>query len=670
MNLEDKITSKEQLLQVVGEYVYGTNLVSYATSQVLPATQVSWWAVREHLRMQKGVYETTSALDKLNKGTSVFAHISKTNRDMVAFTPDKVAGESDRQVVTTFGRLASKLLPVVTDDYIRDLTAEHAGDLFNEVEFLEGQAIVDAYSDTRTVSSCMVNKSWPEGYEPSKAYMAPQIKMAVLRNEDGHINARTMIVEMSETDKRYIRIYGDPKLKRRLERRGYCVGDWQGVKFNKVPAREGVGYRDAQFLMPYLDAKGSTSRQLGSGLVYMNGELQGVTAEMHRKLEKVDLFDRIQTPGTSGFVDIFEIKESDYLCVDAVTGESFNKFDTDSTQVYSNGTLGYTTLPVQELAGWKEVWYAEPIAGLLRKAWMQNPKTFHVEWDGIYLEDAATREAKQFVKLNATNYPDREDLWVSKHKARNISTEEGEANYALKSDLVFWLTVEGEEATLTFKLKKELVKSDVRLHTDTAKGMDCYVPKGTLIYKTAGGRKVHPKYNAAILKRWDGVYDFPRNLSTAIMLGHRVHISRKEHDQALFEQYAMQQLEVRLANYDNLTEKLSAALAMVKCSSLYITSLPEDREIFSSTRSYAWTDKPLQFLQAVIRSLRAQSVYEQPFNFDRKLLNRALDLIEREVAEAQAADCNTSTAQENLDEQVNLAVEEALATSAETPATV
>lgn len=107
-----------------------------------------------------------------------------------------------------------------------------------------------------------------DGAGVSRAYDAPNISMATLRNSSGTLISRSMLYTPSDTDKRYIRVYGDALLQSMLVGEGYRAGIWHGAEFNLVVC--GPGY-----LMPHLDGSNTAGGDM-SHVMLLNGKITSV----------------------------------------------------------------------------------------------------------------------------------------------------------------------------------------------------------------------------------------------------------------------------------------------------------------------------------------------------------------------------------------------------------
>lgn len=664
LQLTDKINTQELLEQVLSYSSIEEVKETIAYRSGVKRGNVHWWVVREQVRFDTGVYETTEALDRLNKFHKfLFAHISKNDRNMVAFTPDKASGEADRQITTTFGRLASKVMPFVTDDYIRDLTAEHLGDLSNEIEFLEGQGIVDAYAmKTGFPESCMMAgsstaRAWPEGLQPSQAYMMPNIKMAILRDTKNpeEIIARSMVVEING-EKRYIRAnYGDPKLERRLIKAGYVKSGWMDVEFNMVPYEPSGGKQEGRhyFLMPYLDAYGGTCQTVGSGLVYMDGKLKGVTQELYENLVKASLNHFVVIPSTRGWIQIQELKKEYYEVTDLVTGKALNRFTDRMKEVVYNGARGFAQI---DTAQWLYLKAYDAERGTHTLWYPPGTATF-LSGGYTYVDNTETRKMRGWVKLSLELYPESANEWVSHHFVTEWQDATGKTLIAKDEDVVVWI----ENGVKTFKFKEHLQKSDVKLHQEHKRGAACYVPKGETIYKSVSGRKVHPLYNDIRL-RWDGIYDFRRNLANAYAFGEEVYVARKNHDAEAYAKWLQLQLDQKI-------EAVGPSLASRTLKLFNLCGSGWKRQFYNDRSGTQVANRPETICERGHLSEIADLLkgWKDNYDYDANHMPQRDVVINRlliEAAEAEATDYNQVSPKEP-DEQAKAADSEAATSSVE-----
>lgn len=495
VQLKDKITSKQDLVKVLTNYEfqdYERRLAGEA--RISPA----WWAVREEARILKDIYETTDALCRVNRHAKVFAHVSTTDRTKVAFTPDKAFGERDAQLTMNFGKMVQRVIPFASDEYVKTLTESHNADISDEVEWITGPEIANVYATTN-VNSCMTKKRW-DFHDPALAYDAPGIKMAVLRDSEGVINARCMIYEEGD-DKRLIRNYGDGRLFKRLTRLGYTPGGWQGVKFRTIVEEHNhTGEGHIQVAVPYLDSMNGPARREECTVILLDGILQGVKREHLDAL--VDAGVHITVPSTSGAVSLIPASSAEFTRKDIITGGDLNVLTDETVLVLYNGELG-TTKKANVKDGYT-------LARKLEKgAWkiLHIPvnQTFSCSYT-ISFDGPEEREYYGFRKLSKSYY-DTDDWY--KGDTREVSKRGAALQYIKASDAVHLYDGEGG----TYVHHSEI---DKKLHTRVADhlGEKWYVTSNVEVLRTPSKAKVVTAIHQIKLG-WNG-WDYRRNLGLSL----------------------------------------------------------------------------------------------------------------------------------------------------------
>lgn len=523
MPLKTKITSEEQLRLLVRNYDYEqtyatlTNRVQGLTDGYI-SQKVSWWAVREQLRISKGIYIITDALEKVNQHCiGIFAHVSSEDPTMVAYTPDSRFGNEDRQLRITLGKLLARMLPMASDDYIRDLAAWHTAELSNEVDWVIGEDISKTYKDDTSTGACMSAKSFTT--QPTISYAAEGIKMAVLRKSDGKLSARAMVYENGD-DKRYIRGYGSPTLVKRLTRLGYKKSTWEGVKFNTVfidadnnqisvekakKFAERHGY--CKVVTPYLDANGGTCTNGGSSLALMDMQLICVPHEQHEILEALRY--KLKVPSTAGYVELKNLDTEAYKCKDHFTGKELNRLtSTGIVREFASKLNGETVLSwfiydedlqVRENFERTKIYNED---GVYRHVFAKVEDTFKHRYERFF-DDERSRKACGFKQLSKTYYPD-ENGWHG--DTRSIKVGE-DLHTILEDDCVVILN--GETGAAVYSHKSAVKKGMIQLKTSgNLKG---YAVNPKHVLRTASNAKVAFCYTEGLVRTYDGV-DYKRNV--------------------------------------------------------------------------------------------------------------------------------------------------------------
>lgn len=545
MDLKDKITTPDVLIEAVGEDRYNDVRELIAGQRGLgDLERVQWWAVREFLRLTDNVYSSSDVLDRLNLICHGFIHVSTETPDMVAYTPDKSSGEQDRQIKLSLGKCISKLFPIYSDHYVRDLVAEHIAEIRCEVDFYTGQDIVDLYqyvfSAYSGATSCMAGKSF-EVY-PTQAYAVPdgKIKLAVIYKDPAkeEVAARCLVYEDGD-DKRWIRNYGDSKLVKRLERLGFKCGAWHGVEFNQVRLqKKELEYDDGTlvFAMPYLDANGSTCTNDGSAVAYIDGKLRGLTSLEVRNMAGNALFNGYWgVPGTGGFLAVkpWDTSLEQFTCF--LTGLTYSRFYKQSRWLYHNGEVHEVcsenltqenfakllpapvdpSVPV-EPGLWREAYtyvVGEDKSEKYLRVWFDSKRVerFINERGDYMIANDHNYKKSGFVLLSEVHYPEKR--WMRSRDVVTIKLPDGSTSYANEADTAWYLPKSGMPV---FIHVNDVQKGDVALHKDD--GKLGYVEKGVEFLRTVSGRKVHPMFNRTICHTKNGI-DFRRNVDDVVHFG-------------------------------------------------------------------------------------------------------------------------------------------------------
>lgn len=323
--IQEKITSAEAWERIAKPYWREVGEVKRWMVGHMPAwtTKDLWWVQREAARCYTEYYVVTEELQRLNTRFGLFAHISQKDPTLVAYTPDAASGERDAQQVVSPGRLLTRYYSVSTQDYVRTEVENHNATANAVVEFIEGPAIAETYNSMigTGLSSCMTKDSFKDGENPTLAYDAPGIKLAVMRSSDGKINARTLVYESGDS-KVYIRGYGNPSLIKKLKNLGYRVGNFAGAKFKAIESNEQTGLDDDYklFVFPYLDANGAMAARVGSTIVWMDDHIY---APKENQLALLASYAGMG--GSGGAVRLRKVPEYIYRSTCAISGEVVNR---------------------------------------------------------------------------------------------------------------------------------------------------------------------------------------------------------------------------------------------------------------------------------------------------------------------------------------------------------
>lgn len=549
MNLEDKLTSREAVVEALRTGYDNFDRVYHILSG-LHNIEPAWWAVREQARLRKGVYQTTEALESVNRHAKVFAHISTTDKTKVAFTPDKSFGERDAQLMMNFGKFVQRVIPFASDEYVKQLTESHTAELSDEVEWITGPEIANVYATT-SLTSCMTSKAWGMA-NPALAYDAPGIKLAVLRDTAGNINARCMVYEDGD-DKRLIRNYGDGKLLKRLKRLGYTAGGWQGVKFNTLTEPDADGL--VKVAIPYLDSMNSTATAEHCTVVLLDGVLQGVKSRNRAALTAAGVSQTVAN-STQGYLLLRSTSSQEFTKKDIVTGEDINLLTDKVRRVMVNGDLGLSKVGFGE-----EYVEARYLAeGSWETAWMLKAETY-MHAGTAYLDSDDERHRHGYGKLSTKFYPEATD-WV---RTSFVTTRvDGEEHRIRAADSVMLYEADGTKRPIH---NSQTTKEHTRVADQD--GTKWYAAKGVEIIRTPSKAKVLRGVHA-IDKGWKG-WDYSRNLQVCKHLfGSVVYGNRKDANTQEFKDYCIAIAKGRIAEtVKSQGENLARAFRAL-CSTLSV----------------------------------------------------------------------------------------------------
>lgn len=495
----------------------GPNFYSYGGG-VIPAP---WWALREHLRMHYKVYqEPTDVVRMLSDSLPphVHLHISREDPQMVAYTPDREAGENDKQVRTSLGKFLRKYYPAWPDDQIGGLVADHMAELSNDIELLSGADIVAVY-EGGTVSSCMAKTLWEK--HPSNVYAAPNIYMAVVRDSNKRVTGRAMVYHASETDKRIIRAYGDAKLLKRLSRNDYKIGTWHGAQFNTVVLQKGEDGAGDKLLMPYLDGQGAGGGTSTSAIAYIDGKLSSITAEAFKALSSLDPSCVTVATNTNGYVTLKSIDSARFSKVCELSGETYSALDV-ATVTYFDGFNFYQASEDYLLE------HMVPSSIKLHGASEDHPMVWAPAGipsfrQGLYeyLDNTENRRRFHYVQLSSKHYPEDQNWFI---QGRSSVVETYDEEYIREEDAIHLIKRVNGQIRLGYVHKSEEDFMWTRVHDiDSIK---TYVDDEALIERTVSKRKVVMSVHD-VSRMWDGQVDFSRNVTGFEVYGLYYDVSRR-----------------------------------------------------------------------------------------------------------------------------------------------
>lgn len=392
--------------------VYGSvRYVNHPTS--MPPTE-QWWLLRETSRMALGVYPQPSdvlqALVTHCYLTGYCIHPSKDDPAMLAYTPSMEDGKRDKQVRISFGKLMRKLLILATDEHIQKLEAMHRSEM--DPTFLVARTpeeIMRVYTCMDGDSGCMrhMPSHWnlPDNMHPSMVYSYPGLAVAYTQM-DGVIKSRCVIYDNPDdpSDKRWVRVYGDGALTRKLTLAGYRNDNLGGARLRLLT----TGNTEYPHLVPYLDGPaGAQSIDAGSYGYIIEGEdcIRLTDAKAASRLQALGYGSaRFKSQGAKHKVPVIPANKLIAKC--AISGAEFNILEHDATNVYVDGEIRQAKhTAVSRLFDWRVAYVFTPTRRHLAVYTSTSTPVFYSPDHGMeFIDTPDNREICGFVRLNEARY--------------------------------------------------------------------------------------------------------------------------------------------------------------------------------------------------------------------------------------------------------------------------
>lgn len=448
-HLSQKITSEAQFRNTPpGVYLPLDHSATFKSAGVRNASThkewafMPWWLARENARIQVGVYEVSSIMNVINSSWAVqyAVHISTTDRNMVAYTPSTEAGEADKQVTTTFGRFLRKHFITLTDNQIQDLEQLHRGEVFAVFKTAKTKEEIErVYRNMVGDSACMRYSSEHFGFEygvhPSNVYAAPGIGVAYTEDESGAIKSRAVVYvnPKDASDKRFVRLYGDPVLGRLLLGDGYAMKSLTGVNIRRV-RRDPTG---TEYVVPYLDGPGGRQDQTDGAYVVDEGDpdyLRLVDASRALVIRnKLGVgFDALAR-NTSAVISVRQLPNLTY--VSDLTGITHKSLETEMVNVWLAHAKRVGCAEISEVGdSWTRARVSEN-GSIVQAAVPIGTPTFKSGYS-LFVDNEDTRVAAGFRRLSAKYYPN--------HGWENAVTTNTPDGRVLSTEAVLVLPTSGE----------------------------------------------------------------------------------------------------------------------------------------------------------------------------------------------------------------------------------
>ena len=227
------------------------------------------WKVRERKRFEKGIYKVTpfhSYGFYADSHEKYFAHMSKEQDGVIAFTETPEKGMNDIQTRIRPERFISKFFPEFYKEsshkeWFRELIAECLRELpeYIKLQILhDANEIVDFYiriqKDGSSLAACMSYPTWHEDYpHPCSVYGKPSdISLATLYDgEKGKYIARCLVFRRKKV---FGRVYGNKSLMgMALEKMGYK--EKRDNEFHNAKLKL-IVMENEDIICPYIDSSG------------------------------------------------------------------------------------------------------------------------------------------------------------------------------------------------------------------------------------------------------------------------------------------------------------------------------------------------------------------------------------------------------------------------------
>lgn len=493
-----------------------------------------WWLVRERLRMVFGVYPpATSMIEQINSMNATFpfaVHVSTVDPSKIAYTPSEQDGIADRQLSTTIGKFLKKHLIVLSDEEVQMIDAAHRADLSNELEIVTGAAqIQEVYTNMIGDSGCMryspSHFNLPDNLHPSIVYDAPGVGVAVLRDGEGNVKARSVVYvnPNNPNDKRYVRLYGDGMLKRRLERNGFECKTLLDVTLRAVPHPKFDDTDGERIIAPYIDGAGGNAGEDGRYGVLTDQGIMMVSADDARELQRIHGSNAaVYMTGTSGVYTFKKVATDWFMETSPLTGVKYDARKEPRVKAFLPDGRA-EMVPEHEIdpTTWNlYMTYNITRSGRHERVWgPANLPTFQ-QYGETYVDTEAQRVALGWVRLCADFYPNEQD-WIRSDADEHI-TITGD-KLIRRKDAAIVITHDGLQTRNTMH------------HTQVPSGltqvwgynsMRVFAGEGVEVQVTPSKRKVVPGLHD-VVKMYDGVYDFRRNVKQVRVFGHEMLIPRQ-----------------------------------------------------------------------------------------------------------------------------------------------
>lgn len=417
------------------------------------------WFERESRRIDTGYYETTEVLHEINSAyPGWFLHVSRTDRQLVAYTQSPEKGERDIQTPIKLGVFMRKLNNLWRDTYIAEQVANHFAELNVTFELISGIDARHNY-DKHGWGSCMSSKGFERHLKYdvlANFYSGDTLHVALVKDGTGTPIGRSIVDPVRKV---YIRAYGDrQKVARTLQNAGYTLGGYVSYEDNPrqyaVRIVEDTGTHATAY-MPYLDHRDANGSALCGCYVRHSDESYTLALVHHEGIAHRNLADQGFYFGpvttTSGMLQLRVYSRDEFkITLDGSTLDLLASGEAkriEFVKLYRDGEVVRALL--QNLPyGYIEV--RTYVEGSTVRVWI-HPDTPQV---GGYIDNVYNRKRLGYVKLDAELYPERQEEWLTTGQVQTLD----DGRRVLPEDRRSLYTVEGGVGAL-----RSVFKTDPRL---------------------------------------------------------------------------------------------------------------------------------------------------------------------------------------------------------------
>lgn len=551
------IVSREQFITIARKHRIVlpavTSMVPELSSSMYHATgmEQSWseatiWPLqRDATREVEGVYQPpTAVLNYLRSFKHIyqlFPHISREDPLKLAYTPDPEAAMKDKKISIAVGRFVRKFFPLFTDDTVRTLEAAHRAEMDPTLEIVTSLEDIEfVYRHMAGDTACMRYSTGHFNhaqYHPSAIYASPNFGVAVHRDAQGTVKSRAVIWTNpgDPDDKRYVRIYGDAALQRKLERAGYRMRGLKGAKVHALrdPAWEGSEYDRDRFVFPYIDPAGGIhfhgNKEAGFdarwAVRYDDDPdwIHLVTMDERKKLEALDIYT-VDCSSQSGSLHVPLSHRGEVMVDCALTGVRFSRLEEEAVHwMQPDGTVGWvrhSEVNYQHVS--RSMGQGSGAVMVYGTAASFEGRCLPEPWSHL-LDTPLTLQLNNLVRLDPAHYPaDRavygrtectrlaDDSWIKTKDAYQVQEQHGpiiDSRFIHKDDASLLRKMGYVSVHPTSGMKLMVHSTDTRLVT------------------TAGGKKAIKQLHELVLM-WDGQWEFARNVDSVYIGGFSVHVKK------------------------------------------------------------------------------------------------------------------------------------------------